>query len=178
MGAPSKPVELKVLEGNRGHRPLDLSSVFRPEVGEPDMPKFMSAEAEKVWKRLVPELIRYSLLSKIHGPLLEMVCRSAAALQLFERALYCKQRELKKEGRLESDAYFDFTPNRMKVQSAEYIGICRERDFLNKTLGQLGLRPDAAADVTRAVSAQLQLFEGTGPSATPEQKPTGFAGFE
>ena len=52
-GPKAKPVELKVLEGNRGKRPLavNLDSTFRPEVGMPTVPKGMCPEARKVWKR-------------------------------------------------------------------------------------------------------------------------------
>ena len=46
-GPKPKPPELAVLEGGRGHRPVDLSAMFRPEVGLPAMPRHLSAEARK-----------------------------------------------------------------------------------------------------------------------------------
>ena len=46
-GPASKPFELKAVEGNRGHRPLDITGVFRPEVGMPTVPKDLSVSARK-----------------------------------------------------------------------------------------------------------------------------------
>ena len=51
-GPNQKPAELKLLEGNRGHRPVDLSALFRPEVGVPDAPRWLLPEAKKAWKRV------------------------------------------------------------------------------------------------------------------------------
>lgn len=179
-GPQAKPTELKVLEGNRGHRALDLSSIFRPEVGLPDAPKYMSPEAIKAWKRLTPELIRYNLIATVDRDALAMLCRTIGRVELLERSLFATMRALTKEGKDPADAFTDKTPNGLRIQSALYQVLNKEQEKLHSLLKSFGLRPDARAGVTRAIAAQLQLFEGSGGStpAPSNTKPTGFAGFE
>lgn len=178
-GPQSKPTELKVLEGNRGHRPLDLSAIFRPEVGLPDAPKFLSKEARKAWLRLTPELIRYNLIATVDRDALAMLCRTIGRVELLERSLYARMTELTKRGEDAAGAFMDSTPNGLKIQSALYQVLNKEQEKLHSLLKSFGLRPDARAGVTRAIAAQLQLFEGGGNAPQPTQgKPPGFSGFE
>lgn len=177
-GPVAKPQELKLLEGNRGHRPVNLDQLFRPEVGVPDMPKRMAPEARKAWKRLSAELVRYNLLSKVDRDQFEMLCRTIARLQMVERSIESRQALLLAEGKDASDALMDVTPNGLRVQSALYQILNKEQAKLHKLLETFGLRPDARARVTTAIRAQLQLFEGAGPKTPEPAEPRGFADFE
>jgi P27 family predicted phage terminase small subunit len=179
-GPIGKPHELKVLEGNRGHRPVNLDQLFRPEVGVPDMPKHLAPDARKAWRRLSTELVRYNLLSKVDRDQFEMLCRTIARLQMVERSIEARQAVLVKDGKDPSDALMDITPNGLKIQSALYQVLNKEQGKLHKLLETFGLRPDARARVTTAIRAQLQLFEGAGAKASGDtpQEPRGFAEFE
>jgi len=86
-GPPAMPPELKLLQGNRGHRPVDLTSVFRPETGAPSVPRELSREARKAWKRLVPELLRYNLLAKVHIDALEELCETIGMIKILRRSI-------------------------------------------------------------------------------------------
>jgi len=171
-GPVSKPPELRALEGGRGHRPVDLTGLFRPEVGLPTPPKYLSAEARKAWKRLTPELIRYNLLSKIDGDALAMLCQTIGRLEIVERSIGASQARLIAEGKDPADSLIDMTPNGLRVQSAMYQVLNREMEKLRQLLSEFGLSPAQRARVTTAMRAQLHLFEG----GTAE--PAGFAEFD
>lgn len=159
-GPSAKPAELKLLEGNRGHRPLNLDQLFRPEVGVPDTPRYLSKEARKAWRRLSVELTRYNLLSKVDREAFAMLCQTIGRLELVERSIEAKAQRLLADGKDPADALMDTTPNGLRVQSALYQVLNKEQSKLHKMLESFGLRPDARAGVSTAIRAQLQLFEG------------------
>lgn len=161
-GPAAKPVELKVLEGNRGNRPLNLDQVFRPEVGVPPMPKAMSAEAKKAWRRLTPELVHYNLLSKVDADAFAMLCRTIGRCELAERSLLAAQNRHEAAGEDPMLAFTASTPNGLRIQSVTYQVLNREQQKLHSLLKSFGLRPDARAAVTTAIRSQLTLFEGGG----------------
>lgn len=74
---PPKPVALKILEGNRGKRPLNMNEP-KPDKTLPKCPKWLLPEAKKEWKRVVPELSRLGLLTKVDGAALIGYCQSWA----------------------------------------------------------------------------------------------------
>lgn len=158
-GPSGKPAELKVLEGNRGHRPLNLGTTFRPEVGLPPMPKDLSPGARKVWKRLSPELLRYNLLSIVYSDTFEDLCETIADVKLLRRALRSRQAALREAGGDEAEAWQVKTPNGMPVQHPLVLNLRNARADMHKLLDKFGLSPAEQASVTTAVRAQLQLFE-------------------
>lgn len=179
-GPAPKPVALKVLEGNRGHRPLDLSSVFRPEVGVPTMPKRLAPEARKAWRRLSTELVRYNLLSVVHADAFAMLCRTIGRVEVLERAIEAKQALAVADGKDASEALVELTPKGMRIQSVHYTMLNREMDKLRSLIAEFGLTPAQQARVTTAVRAQAQLFpiEGGAPAEPAEPAtPAGFADF-
>ena len=185
-GPAAKPPELRLLEGNRGHRPLDVTGLFRPEVGMPDAPKWLAVEARKAWRRLAPELVRYNLLAKVDRDAFAMLCQTVGRLEQVERAIAGRMALAVTAGREPAEALLDRTPNGLQVQSALYQVLNREQAKLHQMLATFGLRPDARAKVTAAIRAQLQLFEGGAPerpladqagAAAQDSLPAGFAEF-
>lgn len=183
-GPAAKPRELKLLEGNRGHQALNLDATFRPEVGLPTVPKDLSADARKVWKRLAPELVRYNLMSVVYGDTFEDLCETVAHVKLLRRSLKGRMALLRDEKKDPAEAFEVKTPNGMPVQHPLYQTLKSERNHMHALLGQFGLTPAQQARVTTAVRAQLKLFEGAG-QATPDNgeprdpaaQPRGFADF-
>lgn len=165
-GPAPKPVELKLLQGNPGNRPLDVTGLFRPEVGVPDAPKWLLPEARKAWRRLSAELVRYNLLSKVDREAFAMLCQSIGRLELIERAIAGRMATAVAAGRDATDALLASTPNGLQVQAAIYQVLNREQAKLHQLLSSFGLRPDARTKVTAAIRAQLQLFDG-GHAAPP-----------
>lgn len=175
-----KPPELRALDGNRGHRPLDINGLFRPEVGLPDAPKWLTKEARKAWVRLSVELVRYNLLSKIDRDAFAMLCQTIGRIEILELSTVARCKALVAARKDPALAFFDKTPNGLVIQSALYQVLKREQESLHKMLEAFGLRPDARARVTTAIRAQLQLFEGGkgGPGDGDGDEPAGFADFK
>jgi P27 family predicted phage terminase small subunit len=183
-GPAGKPIELKALEGNRGHRPLDLTAHFRPEVGLPTAPAWLSREGRKAWKRLTPELVRYNLIATVDRDALAMLCQTIGRLEIVERSIAGAQKLLEAEGKDAALSLVGLTPKGMQVQSVMYQVLNRETDKLRTLLAEFGLTPAQRARVTTAVRVQLKLFEGGAVDGQPPAKPAepaapaGFADFE
>ena len=176
-GPAAKPAELRVLEGNRGHRPLNLDQLFRPEVGAPEAPRWLNREARKAWRRLLPELLRYNLLSRVDRDSFAMLCQTIGRCEQLERAIGAEQERLIAAGQQPADALMQTTPGGMQVHAAVYQILNREQAKLHQLLAGFGLRPDARARVTAAVRAQLNLFD-VNATPDPAAQPRGFAEFE
>lgn len=180
-GPTAKPPELKALEGGRGHRPINLDQTFRPEVGVPDMPRWISKEGRKAWKRLSAELLHYNLLAKVDREAFAMLCQTIGRLELLERAFNAKVARLAAEGGEEADAFVEKTPKGMSIQSALYQVLNREQAKLNALLAEFGLTPAQRARVTTAIRVQASLFDANAdkPDTPPTDPsaPKGFAEF-
>lgn len=85
-GRRPKPTALKILEGNPGHRPLNQ---HEPQAtpGEPVMPKGMSKEAKREWKRVVPQLLDMGVLSVIDASALEAYCEAYAEFKQADKLI-------------------------------------------------------------------------------------------
>ena len=177
-GPVGKPPELRLLEGGRQHRPIDLTSVFRPEVGLPTIPKHLTREARKAWKRLVPELLRYNLLSKVDADALAMLCQTIGRIELVETSIKRRQEQLAERGEDPADAMIGTTPNGMRVQSATYQVLNREMEKLRHLLAEFGLSPAQRARVSSAIRSQLSLDLVPAGQAADPGRPAGFAEFE
>lgn len=156
-GPVGKPPELKLLEGNRGHRPVNLDQIFRPEVGAPQMPPKISRDGRKAWRRLVPELMAYNLLSTVDADALHELCETIGMIHVLRRSINAKQERLIKERRDPAGAIEGSTPNGMVVQSVTYQALNREREKLRSMLAEFGLTPAQRARVTTAIRAQRSL---------------------
>ena len=164
-GPAAKPPELKLLEGNRGNRAIDLTSMFRPEVGAPSIPRDISREGRKAWRRLVPELVRYNLLSRVDADALEDLCETIGLIKVLRRSINAAQERLIAEGKDPAHAVEAETPKGMRIQSPTYQALNREREKLRSWLAEFGLTPAQRARVTTAVRVQASLFEVGKPDA-------------
>ncbi len=176
-GPLQKPPELKALEGGRGHRPINFDQLFRPEVGAPTIPKNISREGFKAWRRLVPELVRYNLVSVVDADALEELCETIGLLKVLRRSINARQEQLIAEGKDPATAIEGSTPNGMKVQSVTYQAMNREREKLRSMLAEFGLTPAQRARVTTAIRVQVPLFDANAAGSAPAAAQSGFAGF-
>lgn len=76
FGPKPAPTALKKLAGNPGKRALGEEP--RPEGGPPQCPEWMPEEGRRQWERVVPELDRLKLLTKVDGAVLEGFCAAYA----------------------------------------------------------------------------------------------------
>jgi P27 family predicted phage terminase small subunit len=179
-GPAAKPAELKLLEGNRGHRAIDLSSTFRPEVGLPAIPTGLSAGARKVWKRLSPELLKYNLMSAVYSDTFEDLCETVATVKELRHSLRARQALLRTQGKDPAEAFEASSPGGMPVQHPRYQILKSERQMMHSLIAKFGLTPSEQASVTTAIRAQLTLaFENEGEQPPPRSgPPQGFAEFQ
>lgn len=170
-GPAPKPLELKVLEGGRGNRPLNLSATFRPEVGLPPLPKGLSLGARKVWKRLTPELLKYNLMSVVFADAFEELCETIADVKELRHALRAEQARLRAEKKDPSEAFLTASPGGMPVQHPRYQILKSERQMMRTMLHEFGLTPAQTANVTTAIRAHLAQAELPleGEPAKPQQ---------
>lgn len=177
-GPAPKPVELRVLEGNRGHRPLgSLDATFRPEVGAPTPPNWLSKEALKRWRALMPELLRYNVISKLDRDRFAMLCQAIGRVEIAERSLQSAIAAHVADGKDPVDAMLDYTPSGRGRPNGRMEIIKSEREVASKLMDEFGLSPAQRARVATAVRQQLTLFEGGRPSPGGSA-PTGFADFQ
>lgn len=71
-GPAPKPVELKILEGNPGKRPLPNSHP-KPQPVAPRIPYGIYPRARKFWKEHGPKLERLGILTEVDGPAFTML---------------------------------------------------------------------------------------------------------
>lgn len=84
FGPKPAPTALKQLAGNPGKRALPVEP--KPETGAPPCPDWMPPEGRQQWERVVPELDRLKLLSKVDGAVLEAFCATYAEFVVTVRA--------------------------------------------------------------------------------------------
>ena len=176
-GPAPKPTELRGLEGNRSHRSISLDATFRPEVGAPDAPRWLTKEAKRAWRRLLPELVRYNLVSTLERDMLAMLCQSIGRMELLERALSAKMSALEAGGHEAVAALVGHTQTGYEMQGVYYQLLSKEQEKVFKLLAEFGLSPAQRARVATAVRQQLQLFEGGKPAPDGGDAPKGFADF-
>jgi P27 family predicted phage terminase small subunit len=161
-------MELKVLEGNRAHRPVPTDGVLRPQVEIPDPPKYLGKEARKEWKRITAELARNNIIAKLDQHMLGMLCQAVERVVLFETALTRLAVKAIENDQDPETPYISRTVQGYEMQSARYQLLNKEREVLMKLLGEFGLSPSMRAKVTLGTkAAQLSLFEGGGAAKNP-----------
>ncbi len=79
-GRNAVPTELKLIRGNPGQRKIRHNEP-RPVVGTPDRPGWLIGEAADEWNRVVPQLERMKLLSRIDTATLTGYCLAWAQLR-------------------------------------------------------------------------------------------------
>ncbi len=81
VGRRSKPTQLKLLEGNRGHRRM-AGDDFQPPVGVPEMPKELSRVARREFRFMCRVLLDRGLLSVVDGKALAAYCEAYAQAEV------------------------------------------------------------------------------------------------
>ena len=89
MGAPGrkpKPTALRLLEGNREHRPIPPNEP-KPKSVKPKKPAWLDRVARREWNRMCKLLEPLGLLSEIDGAALGIYCQAFSRLVLAEKAI-------------------------------------------------------------------------------------------
>ncbi len=128
-GPPPQPTALKLAAGNPGHRPLNQSEP-KPEAVTPTCPPHLSRAAKAEWKRIVPELEKLGLLTRIDRAALAAYCGSWA-------------RWVQAEKKLDKGNLVVIAPNGYETPSAWFTISRTAADQMRKFLVEFGLTPSS-----------------------------------
>jgi len=171
-GPARKPDVLKIHEGNRGHRSINLPAGVNPTVEEPDIPKHLGREARKEWRRIVPTLLELGLLTRIDRAALALYCQAFGRMVELDIAMARRIDKLVDEGRDYYEAvdsvHISYAASGYSQMSARASTIRSYREEVLRYLAQFGLSPSARARVTPS-NNQLSL-PGMDKPATAWQK--------
>jgi len=84
-GRKPKPNELKILQGNPGRRKIQATP--KPDKAVPDCPEWLPGEAKKEWARIVPELEKLGLVSRLDMAALSAYCCAWAQMKAAEELI-------------------------------------------------------------------------------------------
>ncbi len=130
-GRKTKPTALKVLEGNRGHRPLPENEP-KPKVMLLEAPDYLKEDeiAIEEWNRIVPELYLLDLLTNPDRAALEIYCTQYS---IYLQAMA----DIKEHGLISENVRNGVKPN-------PSIAIARESGKMVKSIAvEFGLTPSA-----------------------------------
>lgn len=172
-----KPSALKLLEGNAGKRPLDLSAGINPRVEIPSPPAHLGKDAKKEWKRITPFLEELGLISGLDRSALALYCQAQGRLSELETAFNAQVARLVQDKALDYpaavyEASHAVTPSGYAQQSVIVQLIKSHREQVNRYLMHFGLSP--------AARGRVQASNYVDPTMTLpgiEEKPGGFSKF-
>jgi len=159
-GPQPTPNVLKLVRGNPGKRPINLADGVNPLVEVPDIPKHLSREARKEWKRITPLLVEEGLIAKMDRAMLALYCQAWGRMAELEAALNAKIARLVDRGVTYEDAVedccYDVTPKGFRQQAALVNMIRQQADAVARYSGHFGMSPSQRARITPS-SNQPQL---------------------
>lgn len=156
-----KPTALKLMAGNPGKRPLNLSDGVNPLIEIPTPPKHLGRAALKEWRRITPILEDLGLVSGLDLAALALYCQSYGMLVELELAFNAKVAHGVAQGLSASDAVLSAsigtTPSGYQQQSVLIQLVRSHREEVNRYLAHFGLSPSARARVTPSNYMQSSL---------------------
>lgn len=140
---------IKLLRGNPGRRPIDVSKGPSMEASIPLAPDHLSQEAKKEWRRIIPDLVAAGLLSRLDRAALAIYCQSWGRLVLAEKALSARQRSAIESGEDEAEAVLtQTTPTGFMRESAMFSAVCKLQADCSRYLASFGMSPASRSAVT------------------------------
>lgn len=159
-GPQPTPNILKLIKGNPGKRPINLADGVNPLVEVPDMPRHLSKEARKEWKRITPLLVEEGLIAKMDRSVLALYCQAWGRMVELEAALAAKIEARVADGMTYEDAVeycsYDITPKGYRQQAAIVNLIRSHAESVARYAAHFGLSPSQRARITPSTN-QPQL---------------------
>ena len=97
-GPPPKPTRMRILEGNRGRRPLPANEPQYPP-GVPERPRGMSVGAQKIWGALAGEMAASGVLRTVDALALMQLCEDQAMLDTLRKGMAEITQEISKKAK-------------------------------------------------------------------------------
>lgn len=160
-GPKPTPTVLKLINGNPGKRPLNLSDGVNPVIRVPAHPKWLGHHAIKEWRRISAELVELGLIAEIDKASLATYCQTWGDLCDLETA-FAAQKRMAKSRNPDSEsalvaAYFYKTPTGFMRDSQLHRKIIELRSELDRYVRNFGLNPAARARVSASTYTQPSL---------------------
>ncbi len=154
-GPRPKPTALKLVEGNPGHRPLNLREP-KPRLDLPKCPAWLDREAKAEWKRQAPELYAVGVLTVVDGTVLAAYCE---AFSLWKRASVRLQAQARNDDKVLAEGILVMTKSGNVILNP-LQGACNvaRRDMV-RLAAELGLTPSSRANLEAANREQDPLGE-------------------
>ena len=156
-GRPPKPTNIKLLHGNPGKRPLPEHEP-KPALKAPKCPSWMSKEAKKEWRYVVPKLEKVKIITELDRALLEAYCVAYA------RWKECEQKMVHEDYWVEivTERDAEGNPTKSYQQQNPLLSVANKaRQQMNDSLSQLGLSPSSRARLI--TSDRLNPSDGKDP---------------
>jgi len=132
-GPPPKPPELRLLHGDRSHRPPPRAPIVKPTAGAM-RPDFLKGAALEEWDRLYPELERLGLVTVVDRADLVSYCLAWQALVQAEEVL-------------EREGYLAAGGQGTTVQNPAFIVQTKAMEKIRQLSAEFGFSPAARARV-------------------------------
>lgn len=162
-GPQPKPNVLKLVTGNPGKRPLNLADGVNPEVAVPDIPKHLTAEARKEWKRISVELLALGLIGRIDRAALSLYCQAWGHLVILEQSLNARMAAVAESCAAQgmapdmASAFYFVTDKGYQAQTVTVQMINTLRQQVHTYLKAFGMDPSSRSRVTPSNGGQLGL---------------------
>lgn len=144
-GRKPKPTRLKILTGNPGKRPLNLTEP-RPEPSIPDCPPELGPAAQREWQRLVGELAALKVLTNLD--------RAALAAYCGAYALWAESTEA-----IQKFGVMVKSPTGFPMQSP-YVSIAnRQAEIMMRIAAEFGFTPASRGRISTPSPTEPTLFD-------------------
>ena len=142
-GPKTKPTALKVIEGNKGHRPLNENEPA-PAADMPPVPDHLDDEARAEWDRVAPELYAIGVLTVVDGAALGAYCTAFSVWAKAERRI---QAQARNDDSILAEGLIQKTKSGNLIQNP-LLGIANvaRRDMV-RLAAELGLTPSSRANL-------------------------------
>lgn len=142
-GGRRKPSALRVIEGNRGHRPIPQGEP-KPTIPAdmPEAPALLDAHGREEWDRVAPELYALGLLTVVDQGPLAAYCMAFSRWKTAELAI---QRDAKVNDKTKHSGLVQITKEGNAIQHV-LVGVANtaRRDMM-RFAAEFGLTPSARA---------------------------------
>jgi len=145
-GRKPKPVELKLIEGNRGKRRLPEQP--HPQTSAPEPPAGLSQAARREWERLVPELLELGFLHRVDRGGLHRYCEAYARACAADRYIH-------KYGVIVTTSFGKAKNPAVQIArdaSAEMKAWCAEFGMTPSSRGRMALPQDEEDELERLIA--------------------------
>lgn len=121
MGRKPKPTNLKVLQGNPGHRPINRNEPKPTPLSSVDPPGWLSDDAKKVWTDAAGDLARIGILTTADIEVFSVGCEFYALwMRAMERVNNGEATGVSREGNEVVGSWFKIARESAKVAMSVY----------------------------------------------------------